>query len=76
VAFSASIEPEGAHRVPSSFAKKALGLFQDFSLLTEDPVLSPESSEFLTLFGGETLSLAAVDLCLLDPVTECLVRDA
>jgi hypothetical protein len=62
-------ELESVHRVPSSFAKKAAAFFQDFSLLAEDPVLSPESSELLTLLGGETLSLATVDLCLPEPAT-------
>ena len=56
--------------------RRRLLLFQDLPLFTENPVLFAESPQLLTLFGGQALSLAAVDLCLLDPATECLVCDA
>ena len=69
-------EPEGAHRIPSSFAKKALVLFSRFLFVAKDPVFPPEPSEFLTLFGAVPLPLTAINLCLFDPVAWGLVGDA
>jgi hypothetical protein len=55
-------EREGAHRVPSSFAKKAAAFSR--SHFAEDFVLLAQPTKLLTLFGSKALSLTAIDLCL------------
>jgi hypothetical protein len=74
VAFSVSgllrlDELEGAHRVPSSFAKNPpRPSFQYLTLFSEELVLFAQPAELLTLFGARAFALAMIDLCLSDPV--------
>jgi len=50
------------------------GFSQDLLLLLEDPILSPEVSEFFAFLGGEAFPLAGVDLGLLGPLPQRLGR--
>ena len=74
-AFSAAMNPNTAHRVPPSLAKKAAAFFRISRSSASDPVLAPQPAQLLALVAGQTRRLALVDLELARPVTQRLRRD-
>ena len=50
-------------------------LLQDLPLLTQQPILAPQPAQLLPLLAGQALTLAGVDLRLLDPAAQRLAGD-
>src|SRR5215207_3706229 len=56
--------------------EKGRGFSEDLFLLLENPILAAKPTELFSLLGGQSFPLSLIDLCLLNPATQRVVRDA
>ena len=59
-----------AYRPSVSLAKKAAAFFKDLALHPQRPVLATQRPQLLTLIRRQPLTLAGINVGLLDPVTQ------
>ena len=56
--------------------EKGRGFSEDLFLLLENPILAAKPTELFSLLGEQSFPLSLIDLCVLNPAMQRVVRDA